>query len=233
LRQEGLTRCSRPFALAGGGLAVMTAVMGPGALRADSYRLEGTVRRDAHVSVSAQAATRVFGGGEPSTSVARWRVEEGAFLELINEPLVPFAGAQCDLRTTIAIAPSARLALLDVAWLGADTPCVVRSCTQVSVAGRRVVHDRFELRREAGSAALAVGTFVFCDPADATPPGALFAAVDRIESVGVRIGVGKPRCGGVFVRVIAAQPWAARETLHRIRAAALAAANVRGTELLL
>jgi urease accessory protein UreH len=204
----------------------MTAMMGPGALRADRYRLDGTVRRDAHMSVAAQAATRVFGGGEASTSVARWRVDDGAFLELINEPLVPFAGAQCDLSTAIEIAPTARLAMLDVVWLGADTPCRVRSFTRVSVEGRPVVHDRFELLRAAGNAALAVGTFVFCDPADAAPPGALVAAVEQIDGVGVRIGVGRPRCGGLFVRAVAAQPWAARDTLHRIRAAALAAAGL-------
>jgi urease accessory protein UreH len=200
--------------------------MGPGALRADRYRVDGLVRRCANVAVTAQAAARVFGGGAASVSVTRWGVEGDAFLELINEPLVPFADADGDLTTTIELAPTARLALLDVIWTGADTPCTLRSSMEVNVDGRPVVHDRFELRRAAGDAALAMGTFVFCDPAEATPHGVLAAAVGQIEGAGVRIGVGKPRCGGLFVRVLAAQPWAARDVLHRIRAAVLAAAGL-------
>jgi urease accessory protein UreH len=202
----------------------MTAVMGPGAIRADRYRADGTVRRDAHVLVAAQAATRLFGGGEASASVACWRVEDGALLELINEPVVPFANADCDLRTTLEIAPTARVVLLDLVALCADTPCVLRSCTRVMLNERLVVHDQFKLRREGRSAPLAVGTFMFCDPAESTPHAALVAAVEGIEAAGVRVGIGRPRCGGLFVRVTAAQPWAAREALHRIRGAVLTAA---------
>lgn len=218
-------RCSRPFALAGGGAALMTSLMGPGALRADHYRADGTVMPRAHLTVMTQAATRLFGGGL-STSTAHWRVADGAFLELLNEPVVPFAHADCDLRTTLEIAPSARVASLDLVSLTARTPCVLRSRLQITVAQRYVVHDRFELRREPLEGSLAIGTFVFCDPADSTSGAALFEAVEAIETTGVRIGIGRPRCGGLFARIIAAHPWAVRETLHRIRAAVFSAAGL-------
>lgn len=204
----------------------MTAVMGPGSLRADRYQADGILRHDAHVVVTAQAATRVFGGGKGSASNVRWTVEDGAFLELINEPVVPFANADCALHTTIEIAPTGRVAFLDLVSLRTDTPCLLRSCTQLLVSGRLAVHDQFELRREAEDPALTVGVFAFCDPAESTSHASLVAAVDHVELTGVRIGIGRPRCGGLFVRVTAARPWAARDTLHRIRDAALVAAGL-------
>ncbi|HEY0798739.1 MAG TPA: urease accessory protein UreD [Candidatus Baltobacteraceae bacterium] len=202
----------------------MTSLLGPGAIRDDHFHAHGVVESDAHLLVTAQAATRLLGGS--SSALSSWRVAAGAFLEIVNEPLVPSGGAVCELRTTIDLAPTARVALLDVVSFSPAVPCRLRSQTLISLGGRAIAHDHFAITRERDEESCAVGTYVFCDPSNRVSLEPLAAKLSGFERPDVRVGAGSLRGGGVLVRVLGPGPWAVRAALHGVRAVILKAAEL-------
>ncbi len=205
LRQEGLARCSRPFALPNGGARIVTMQLGPGYVRGDRFECVGSVGSRAELVVTAQSATRALGRGAESLSTTVWDVGAGGTLRLFGEPLVLYAGVQHRASLDIELQSGATLALVDV--VAAREP-FVRVATRLRVRSGRelIVHDAFVLTPERCPGAVGSAFFLRGDISEAETRSALAAADAAAsaaqETYGVRIGIGSPARGGVSVRVL-------------------------------
>jgi urease accessory protein UreH len=214
VRYEGISRCSRAFAVDGAALVVLSQ-LGPGVVRGDAVTTAGHVRAGAHLIVTSQAATRLMGGARRSGSHATWIVEDDATLEIIGEPLVASGAARHESTTSIHLAPGAVVVMSDIAAVprGAD----VRLRTSVTRGGRELFYDAFE----AGAAApLAVGTLAIVGLA----PGRVAALVDALDVAAeaasdLRLGIGA-LSSGAFARILAPDIWPIRSALQALRDAA-------------
>jgi urease accessory protein UreH len=210
LRQEGLSRCSRPLPAPGGAAKLVIAQLGPGFVRGDRYELAVTLGDRAGLVLEMQSAARAFGGGSASSSVQRIDVGCDARLVFAGEPLVAYDGAVHRSQTHVRLADGASLAWVDcIAPHGAFTS--VTTALRIVIAGRLAVHDVLRLTpgrldgHAFGSAYyLRAGmsekrSEQLVAIADATSPNAS-ATTTRHATNDVAIGVGSPMSGGVILR---------------------------------
>jgi urease accessory protein UreH len=200
---EGLARCSRPFAMPSGGARLVTMQLGPGYVRGDRFACAGRVGARAELTMSPQAATRALGRGDESLATARWHVGAGATLRLLGEPLVLYSGTRHRAETEIELEPEATLVYLDVVVASGEFESVTTRL-RVHTGERLLLHDALSLTPErlhgaVGSAFVVGGTLARSTEA------ASFAAADVAAHAAslrfdVRIGVGRPACGGLSVR---------------------------------
>lgn len=174
--------------------------------------IEGNVGPGAHLIVTAQSATRVYGPGR-ARSAARWRVGPEGTLELRGEPLLLFGGAQYHARLEVELAEGARLLLSECVAFVEFAPASAELTTLVRRNGVLALRDVLQLTPGSLDGGC-VGTLAWCDHRS-DPAQAL--AVQR--TLGDRAGVGTPRGGGIFVRALAPTVWAVREVLDEGRAA--------------
>lgn len=196
--------------------------LGPGFLRGDRFQTRGLVAAGAHLCVRAQAASRAFGGGDASASDAHWRVERDGFLQVIAEPLVAFDDAFHVGVTNVSLAAGARYLSLDVVTR-ANAAAHIALRTRIEDDTRLLAHDACELKGVLDAPLSCAGTLLFCagDATEATYGGLAEICDAVVPDPDVRVGVGVPAYGGIFVRVIGGQPWRVRQTLFRCRTAIL------------
>jgi len=182
---------------------VVVSTLGPGSLGGDTVRMFGCVGAGAHLIVSAQSATRVYGPGL-SSLVSRWIVADEATLELRLHPLLLFAHGRYEATTEIELASGARLRLIDAAALAEDEDASAKVVTVVRRAGRLGLRDAMLLDART-LARGAVGTLV----AYGLPP-----CEDSQCDDGVRAGDGTTLDGGTFIRVRAPSIWKVTQALE-------------------
>jgi urease accessory protein UreH len=229
LRQEGLTRCSRPLPV-GDALCLVTTTLGPGFVRGDRFATSGRVASSAHLIVAAQSSLLCYGPGLSGTS-ASWAVERDATLELLGEPVVPFRGADVRFSTEVELEENARVVLLDLVALREPFERLVTK-TSVRRNGRLIVHDFSEI----GPSSLdvrAMGTLTMVGGAESCGDE-IVTALDRVadECRDVRLGIGTVRGDrGVLVRALSDDAWAIRTALHALRVLWMAELTSRRTTI--
>ncbi|MFS0692137.1 urease accessory protein UreD [Streptomyces nitrosporeus] len=92
---------------------------GAGVAQADRYRMDFRCGPGTQVHLTTQAATKIF---RMEHDYASQRVhltaEEGAYVEYLPDPLIPFAGARFYQRTEVTVAPGATVVLGDTVTAG-------------------------------------------------------------------------------------------------------------------
>lgn len=212
VRYDGLLRCSRAFEH-GDAALVVTSHLGPGVVHGDHVDVRGTLDGDARLIVTAQAATRVLGGGaRRASSDARWDVGPGALLQLIGEPLVAGNGGRYDATQHVSLARGARVVVSDAARAPAD--CEVRLRTVIDIEGVESLYDAVDAHLVAP---FAFGTLALFG----LNAEEVMRATARLDALcaglaEMRAGVGAyPR--GVLVRLLATSLWPVVAALARLR----------------
>ncbi|MCD0480949.1 urease accessory protein UreD [Streptacidiphilus sp. ASG 303] len=120
-----------------------------GPLGGDRLRIEAEVRAGAALRVTSAAATVALPGrgGEAAHCAVVLRVEAGAVLEWLPEPVVAAAGSRLLADTRIDLAPGARLLLREEHVLGryGEEPGRITSRLTVRHGGRTVLDQRTDL----------------------------------------------------------------------------------------
>jgi len=116
---------------------------GGGLVDGDVIALDVKVKRGARALVGTQASTKVYRsprGHARQTFVAD--VDDDALLVVAPDPLVPFAGARYEQRSTIRLAPRASLAWIDVVSCGRAARGERWAFARYAARTRIVVGDR-------------------------------------------------------------------------------------------
>ncbi|MFJ5921715.1 urease accessory protein UreD [Kitasatospora sp. NPDC092948] len=85
---------------------------GGGVAQADRYRIDVHAGPGSRVHLTTQAATKVFRMEQDYASqLVHLRADEGAYLEYLPDPVIPFRDARFYQRTTVTVAPGATVVL--------------------------------------------------------------------------------------------------------------------------
>ncbi|WP_189277611.1 urease accessory protein UreD [Kitasatospora griseola] len=85
---------------------------GGGVTQADRYRIDVRCGPGTHAHLTTQAATKVFRMEQDyATQLVNLRADDGAYLEYLPDPLIPFRDARFYQRTTVTAAPGATVVL--------------------------------------------------------------------------------------------------------------------------
>lgn len=150
----------------GDGAWVFSTTFGGGMVDGDRVDVELTAAAGALAFLGTQSATKVY--RSPAGCVHRLgaRVEEGAALAVVPDPVVCFAGARYAQRVAIDLAPDASLVLLDGYTCGRaargerwDFDVLESRSTVVRAGGARTLADATLLDRAHGSIADRMGRF--------------------------------------------------------------------------
>lgn len=86
-----------------------------GMLQGDRYAMEFAVGKDAYGHVTTQAATKIHEmDANYAAQTQDLTLDDGAYLEYLPEPIIPFRHARFHTRTRIRIAPSATLLYAEI-----------------------------------------------------------------------------------------------------------------------
>lgn len=105
-------RVVRAFAAADGTAVAHLHNLSGGVLGGDSLRLEATIEPGARAQITSTGATRVYrhrAGLPDATQVTKLRVQAGAILEYLPDPLIPYARSRYRQETTIDLENDAGL----------------------------------------------------------------------------------------------------------------------------
>lgn len=220
------------------GAASFTLLHLGGVLAGDRAEMRVSLGAGAQARVHMAAATQVYRmpSGDAAHALAL-TLGAGAQLEWLAQPLILFGGARFAQRTTITLAPGARLALFDVLAPGrlarGECCAFARYESRLEVcdaSGRLLVAERALLEPERDQPPL---------PADTPVPGSLFLLGDMPDAERLaaalhpaddpRVGVTVlPNAAGVLVRMLGASPSAVHQALARLHAQATAIAGSGG-----
>jgi urease accessory protein UreH len=222
LRQEGLSRCSRPFTEPGGAARLVLSQLGPGFVRDDRYELDVRLAGGAELRLEAQAAGRALGSGGVSHWHARFALDRDAGLFYAGEPLIPYDGAAHAAGASVTLAPGAWLAWLDT-LAPHGTFEAVASSFRAFYGDRLVIHDVMRLTPERLPEALG-SAYYLRSGIDEAQTEALVAAAGALGAqlaprFGARIGVGSAAAGGVTFRARGPQVRPVRALLATLLAA--------------
>jgi urease accessory protein UreH len=204
VRYEGTLRASRGFPELQS-THVIVATIGPGQLGGDATAIEGRVGRRAHLVVHAQSATKVYGPGR-SAARARWSVAAGATLEIRGRPLLLFAGAAYESHLEIDLEGDARVILTDYVAFVEDAPATARLSLTIRRDGAMLLRDALALDRAVVDGE-ALGTLVTSERLSSEDGSAERAMLRATAPAQVRLGVGSPLGGGLFVRARGPHVW--------------------------
>ena len=111
MEQVAPLRVVRAFDVGGGGALVHLHNVSGGVLGGDRLELEVELGPRARAQLTSTGATRLYrsGGAGDAVHTARARVAEGALLEYLPDPLIPFAGARYRQETTVDLSNGAGL----------------------------------------------------------------------------------------------------------------------------
>lgn len=212
----GLARASRPLRRDDGLPHVVTSTLGPGAIAGDAHRIDARIGPGAALAVSGQMATPVFPGARPTELTATWHVATGGVVCAVAEPLLPVAGSDLRVHTTIEVAGDGVAIVAEL--LGGCSGVRLGARTTARIDGRLVVRDALDLDAATPPRGAAGTLYVITrDPAVRARITALaWQQLERTDAV--RGGAGTTD-GAVVVR-IAGAPFAIRETLRTLAYAA-------------
>jgi urease accessory protein len=145
----------RAFDLDGGASLVHLHNLSGGVLAGDRLSLELNVGAGARAQVTSTGATRLYrsrGEAGPADFTAQVHVEDGALLEYLPDPLIPFAGSRYAQRTCVNLSPGAGLFWWDTVAPGREARGEIFSYDTLSlsfelrVAGQPVSIERSDLQ---------------------------------------------------------------------------------------
>jgi urease accessory protein UreH len=225
IRTTGLSRASRSFAEADGGIRLVLATLGPGVLGGDRFALTGRVGRDALLVACGQMATPVFAGPAPSRTDARWTVAPGGLVCVLGEPLLLEPGSVHAATATFALSGDGVAVAAETFALRGPARLTLR--TQATIDGALAYRDAVETEEDAG----AIGSVALV--AAGARRRSLFA--QRLETLerqltGVRLGWGETNAA-VVARIAGARVWDVRAATVAIAAAARADAAAASAQL--
>jgi urease accessory protein len=98
------------------GMAVVyVAQTGGGILQGDRYRLDVVCRPRAEVHLTTQAATKIYRmDGNYATQLVNLTAEDGAILEYLPDPVIPFGGSRFYQQLRLTVAPTATVIACEV-----------------------------------------------------------------------------------------------------------------------
>jgi urease accessory protein len=102
----------RAFPLPGGGALVHVHNLSGGVLGGDQLALDVEVGEEAHVQLTSTGATRLYRSrpeSPPAVQTNTIKVREGALLEYLPDPIIPFSGSRYQQRTRIDLEVGAGL----------------------------------------------------------------------------------------------------------------------------
>jgi urease accessory protein len=164
--------------------------LGGGLVEGDAIELEVEVAPGATALLSSMGALRVYRSPRGSRSALSARVGEGGLFALLPDPVSCFAGARCEQRTSIALAPGASLVSAELLTSGraarGERWAFARwsSTLEISCDGRAAVRDALLLDPAHGhlperlGRVQALATLLLLGPQVAAPAAALRAQVD-------------------------------------------------------
>jgi len=257
-------KIARPFARADGGLDVCVMEVSPGLLAGDHYQLDWRVGVGARVHIRTQSHLRVHPAGiaadadapgRGATQHQQLQVGRDALVELLPEPVVPFAGADFRGSTQVLLEEGAVAIVADVASAGriaaTEPECFAferfESAFEARIDGRLVVASRQRIdaqRHRAANLVESPGALGGC-----SHWGTLYIVSSRLDSEcaaalvtllqdpliaadeSVALSVDALDSYAVAVQVLGHSAWALTTTMHaaaRIADKELAARPSRG-----
>jgi urease accessory protein len=222
---------SKPYWDADAGV-LLVQVVNPtaGILEGDSLESDISVTRGASLLVTTPSASRVFKMRDGSAACRQhFKVADGAWLEVMPEPLVPHRGCRYLQTTKIEVERGGGLLFVDLLMPGrvahrGEAWAWDRLCleTEVRLGGELVLRERFDT---AGSELEALATLAGSGPkacfgnailiADGEP--AWLTDVAALHGEGVWLGVSALRAGGWSIKWVASDSVKLRATLKRLR----------------
>jgi urease accessory protein len=208
-----------------------------GILSGDRLESEVTVEAGAAVLLTTPSASRVFcmrEGALPASSLQRFKVADGAWLEVLPEPLVPHRGSRFHQRTVLDVAPGGGVFYADLLFPGRIAHDEIwgweRLVLELEVRSGPVLllRERLDqtaehlcaLAKLAGSGDTACfGNAVLITPGlDAGTPPPWRIALHALQSEGVWIGVSSLRTGaGWSIKFVTSDSIRLRHTLAAVR----------------
>jgi urease accessory protein len=164
-QQDPPWKVVRAFPDAGGGVLVHLHNVSGGVLGGDQLSLEISAAAGSRVQITSTGATRLYRqrvGGEDSLQSVSIEIGDGAMLEYLPDPLIPFAGSQHVQRTRVSLGQEAMLFWWETIAPGRRAAGErfafdrLRIATSVDVADRPAVREAFVMepaRRSPGSVA--------------------------------------------------------------------------------
>jgi urease accessory protein len=111
-RQQPPLKVIRAFPIPAGGVLVHLHNISGGVLGGDQLTMDVQIESDAYVQLTTTSATRLYRtppGSLAACQTSTMRLAEGALLEYLPDPLIPFAGVRYQQCTTIELADQAGL----------------------------------------------------------------------------------------------------------------------------
>lgn len=176
-----------------------------GILGGDQFALNFRVGRDARAQVTTTSATRVYRARQGHQSASQHTeviIEENGLLELLPDPLIPFAGSNYEQRTVVDLADGAGLFWWETVTPGREARGEVfaydclKIQTELSACGVPVALEHYTLRpqQDALTSIVRLGnyryftTFYICR---AGVPGAVWTALES-ELTELAVGLSRP-----------------------------------------
>lgn len=164
-----------------------------GILGGDQFALNFRTRRDARAQITTTSATRVYRarqGGQAAVQHTEAIIEENGLLELLPDPLIPFAGSNYEQRTVVDLADGAGLFWWETIAPGREARGEVfayerlKIQTEIRACGVPIALENFTLRpqTDALTSPVRLGdyryftTFYICR---AGVPGAVWTALEN------------------------------------------------------
>ena len=220
-RAAGPLRLLHPRA-AGNAAWIVTSSLGGGLVDGDHVALDVVIEAGATGLVTTQASSKVYKG--TSSQRLAVRVHGDGCALVVPDPIVPYRDASYTQVTRIALDPEGSLVLSDVVTAGRIAHGERWACTRfdatlaISVAGRKVLHDRVVLDGDIAQKMTrfaAMGTAVLIGPR----VGALGRAALELGAVSKRASVvvaGSPLGNGAILRLAGDQIESVVATLRDI-----------------
>ena len=202
---------------------------GGGLVGGDRVALDLEIGPATRACVSTQAETKVYRSVEaPSRQTTRARVERGALLAVLPEPVSAYAGSCFEQRQRFELAEDGNLVLLDAFTAGRSargerwTFRALATANEVAVGGRLILADALRLSPSDGPAVAArmadvelLATIVLLGPQLAAPAADLLAALaDRPAEAGPVLVAASPLGDGVHLRLAAVDVEAGRAAIR-------------------
>jgi urease accessory protein len=155
LQQEPPWKVVRAFHAPTGERLVHLNNVSGGVLGGDELELDIDVREGVHAQVTTTGATRVYRarhGAACAVATTSIRVARGATLELLPDPIIPFAGSRFEQKTRVVLDDGATLIWWETlapgrAAAGEELAYEsLRMEAEVRAGGRPLLVDRFQLR---------------------------------------------------------------------------------------
>jgi urease accessory protein len=149
----------------GDGAWVYTATLGGGLVDGDHLRVEVVVAEETTCVLGTQASTKVYRSPSGCSQQLEARVDRGAALAILPDPVVCFAGARYSQEVTVDLDRDGSLLLLDGYTCGRSARgerwqfATYRSRTTITRQGERALVDATLLESEQGSIGERMGRF--------------------------------------------------------------------------